>query len=218
MSIIGSPSSEFARPVADSQSLKEAYDLLFTAWKMVTVPLDTPTGDLENTITRWFYDRVQQEQTRRIDEEARQFCYFFCLSPSATDGKGNLMGHTDMQIQFGTDPRQRFTLEAKLLNKSDGTNTGAYVGFDGMNRFIRDKKYGIGVSEGGMIGYVLDADTEKAKQNVTKKIEKERQSLGMHHKATLKTSSLREDVYETSHVRHTKVSFTIYHIFLPVMN
>lgn len=216
MSIIGTPSSEFAQPINDSQSLKEAYDLLFTAWEMVIVPTDTPTKDLENTITGFFYDAVTVEKARKTDSGNRQYCFSFLPGPHVVY-KGRRIGITDIQIQFGNDERRRFTLEAKLLNKPSASNAGAYVGTEGMGRFICGK-YGIGMLKGGMIGYVLDGNTNSAKQKVAEKIENERSALGMSSPETLKKSSLRDDVYETSHIRRTKKPFTIYHVFLPVKN
>lgn len=215
MSIIGAPSPEFAQPIGDSQSLKEAYDLLFTAWNMVVVPPDTPTKNLEDSITNFFYCAVTTEKARRMDNDNRQYCFSFLPGPFVVH-KGRRIGITDIQIQFGNDERRRFTLEAKLLNKPGAANSGAYVGIEGMGRFVSGKKYGIDVSEGGMMGYVLDGNADGAKQKVMKKIEQERQFLGMPSQDTLKTSYLGDEVYETSHTRHTNTPFTIYHIFLPV--
>ena len=96
----------------------------------------------------------------------------------------------------------------------------AYIGKDGMGRFISGIKYGIGASKGGMVGYVLDGNTGKARKNVTEKIEAKRQTLGMLPMETLKDSTIRQDVYETSHVRpiEQETLFTIYHIFLPLFH
>ena len=216
MSIFGSPSPEFAQPVSDSQSLKEAYDLLFAAWEMIEIDLaTTPTKNLENTITWRFYGKIEMEKARRTDNGERQYYFSFHPGSSVID-RGKQVGISDLQIQFGYDERRRFTLEAKLLNKPKGSNIGEYVGYDGMDRFLRDGKYGIGVSAGGMMGYVLDGNTNGAKQKVTNKIEESRLTLGMSHQETLKKSSLRKDIYETFHTRQTKTVFTIYHIFLPV--
>ena len=215
MSIIGSPSPEFAQPISDSQSLNEAYDLLFVAWNMVAVPFGMSTKNLENVITDFFYEAVTIEKARQMDSCERQYCFSFIPGPRIVY-KGRCVGITDIQIQFGNDERRRFILEAKLLNKPKASNAGAYVGTEGMGRFIREEKYGIGVSEGGMMGYVMDKNVDKAKRSVTEKMEKECSSLGMASRGTLKKSSLRDDVYETSHIRHTNVPFTIYHIFLPV--
>lgn len=216
MSIVGNPSPEFAQPINSSQSLKEVYDMLFMAWKLVGIPRNAPSGNLENTITWKFYACIRAEKARLTDNGEREYCFSFHPGSSEVDDKGKQTGITDIQIQFGNDERRRFTLEAKLLNQQGATNTGAYVGSEGMGRFIREEKYGIGVSEGGMMGYVLDKNVDKAKRSVTEKIEKECSSLGMVSQGTLKKSSLRDDVYETSHIRHTNVPFTIYHIFLPV--
>ena len=70
------------------------------------------------------------------------------------------------------------------------------------------------------MGYVLDGDTDKARKSVTDTIEAKRLALGMLPKETLKESTIRSDVYETSHDRQTEThsSFTIYHIFLPVVS
>ena len=220
MSIIGSPSPEFAQPVSDSQSLKEAYDLLFAAWEMIEIDLaTTPTKNLENIITWRFYGKIEMEKARRTDDGERQYCFSFHPGSSVID-RGKQVGISDLQIQFGYDERRRFTLEAKLLNKpKKGSNTGAYVGNDGMGRFIRDGKYGMRVSAGGMVGYVVDGDVEKARRNVADGIADKRQSLGMCSTGILEESDLRESVYMTSHCRkQAPQQFTIYHVFLPVQN
>ena len=217
MSISGVPPTEFTRPVADSQSLKEIYDLLFDGWKMVIIEPNMPSKNLENNITWRFYDAIVAEKSRFIDDGTRQYCFSFHSGEGVTDGKGNQTGIADMIVQFGTDERNRFIIEAKLLNKQRASNAGAYVGKDGMGRFMSGKKYGIGVSEGGMMGYVLDGNTAKARKSVTDKIETERQTLGMSPTETLKNSTVHDDVYETSHVRQTGTPFTIYHLFLPVV-
>jgi len=219
MSIFGSPSPKFARPVSDSQSLKEVYNLLFAAWEMIEIDLTTtPTKNLENIITWQFYGKIEMEKARRTDSGERQYCFSFHPGSSVID-RGKQVGISDLQIQFGYDERRRFTLEAKLLNKPKDSNIGAYVGPDGMDRFIRDGKYGIGVSAGGMVGYVLDGDVEKARRNVADGIANKRQSLGMRSTGTLEESDLRESVYMTSHNRkQPPQQFTIYHVFLSVQN
>lgn len=216
MSVFGNPTPHFSSPISDSQSLKEAYDLMFTAWEKVNVNLQVDsTSNLENTITWRFYDKIIAEKSRQADSENRQYCFSFTAGTSVTDGKGKQLGITDIQIQFGYDERQRFTLEAKLLNKPGDNNTSAYTGVAGMGRFMIGK-YGAGVSQGGMIGYVLDGNVERAKKNVAESVVERRQTLGMAATAVLEKSALRAAVFETVHQRKKKDTFTIYHIFLAV--
>ena len=217
MSISGIPSTKFTKPVAASQSLREVYDILFSAWSVAKVDRTAPLKNLENCITWCFYSAIVAEIIRLIDDGTRQHC-FTIFSGTSIIYRRKQVGIADIQVEFNNDPRCRFIIEAKLLNKKGASNARAYVGEEGMGRFISGKKYGIEVSEGGMIGYVLDGNTDKARKSVADKIEKERQTVGMLPTATLKNSTIREDVYETSHVKQTGTSFTIYHIFLPVKN
>jgi len=215
MSISGIPSTGFAKPFADSQSLQEIYALLFIAWSMVKIESTTSSGNLENNITWRFYDAIVTEKSRLTDDGTRQYSYSFHTGESVIDN-GQQVGITDIQIQFGTDERRRFAIEAKLLNTPKGTNVNTYIGKDGMGRFISGKKYGIGASKGGMVGYVMDGDIDRARKRVTEKIEAKHLTLGMPSTATLTDSTIRENVYETSHIRQTGTPFTIYHIFLSV--
>jgi hypothetical protein len=219
MSFSGTFTRDFTKPISFSQSLKEVYDILFITWKMVKVNADIPTGNLENDITCIFYSKIRTKKAELTENGERQYCFSFLLNSSEVNDNGKLIATTDIQVQFGNDERQRFTLEAKLLNKPKDNNIGAYVGYDGMGRFIRDGKYGIGVSAGGMIGYVLDGDAEKARNNVADSIMNKRKSLGMCSTGILEESGLRESVYMTSHNRkQAPQQFTIYHVFLSVQN
>ena len=214
MSISGVPSAGFTKPVADSLSLEEIYDFFFIAWNMVKIESAISSRNLENKITWRFYDVIVAEKSRLTDDGTRQFCFSFLPGTVVTDGRGKQIGIADIQIQFGTDERNRITIEAKLLNKKGEYLHSTYVS-RGMMRFITGQ-YGHGVLWGGMIGYVLDGNTGIARTSVTDTIEANRLPLGMSPKGTLTKSIIREDVYETSHMRQTKIPFTIYHIFLPV--
>jgi hypothetical protein len=214
MSISGVPTTRFTRPVADSQSLKEAYDLLFIAWDMVKIEHTIPSNNLENRITWRFYDAIVTKKSRLTDDGTQQYCFSFHVGSDVTDRKGNRLGITDIQIQFGTDERNRFIIEAKLLNKKGEYLHNKYISY-GMMRFITGQ-YGGGVQCGGMVGYVLDGNTDTARKDVTDNIEAKRLELGTSSTETLRDSAIRKDVYETSHVRQTKKPFTIYHVFLPI--
>ena len=218
MSVQGRFSSEFLTPIAETQGdIQTIFDLVFCAWPTLKIDLTVmPSGNLENNITWHFYGAIVAEKSRLTDDGTQQYCFSFLPGTEIIDGKGNRLGITDLQIQFGTDERNRFTIEAKLLNKQRTSNAGAYVGKEGMGRFISGQ-YGREVQWGGMMGYVLDGDTDKARKSVTDKIEKERQTLGMLKTETLKNSTIRKDVYETSHTRQTGTPLTIYHLFLPVV-
>jgi len=186
-----------------------------------TVKIDLPVNlsrNWEDSITFHFYSAIISEKSRR-KQNGHQFAFDFTLFASVfdetqvSDGLPDY-GIPDIQITFRSDEAQRYFFEAKLLNKEGEYLHNQYVS-QGMMCFITGK-YGKSVQWSGMIGYVLDGNTNKARNKVAMKIENERLTLGMSPTATLNISTIRKDVYETLHMRQTMTPFTIYHVFLPV--
>lgn len=220
MSFQGQFTAGFSSPIVGTQGdIQAVFDVLFCAWARLKIDLTTISSrKWEDSITLRFYRAIIGEKTSR-KKLGYQFSFDFTLFPKVFDEVQDFddlpdFGIPDIQITYRSDEADRYILEAKLLNKSDEYLHVDYVA-KGMMRFIMGK-YGSNVHWGGMMGYVLDRNTNKAKELVMTRIESERPVLGMPPQETLKISSLRDDVYETSHTRHTNTPFTIYHIFLPV--
>jgi hypothetical protein len=215
MSITGQYSPNFICPDIESLGIKSVFDLVFRVWSTMTFDLDViPVNNGENFITYRFYDALCTEKSRQTNQ-GQLFIYSLSSQSSETDGRGNLLGIPDIIVTFNNDERNRFVLEAKLLNKNGVGLQGAYVE-KGMMRFIR-KRYAAGTMSGGMIGYVFDGNISAAKCNVTDKIVEKNKQLRIKRNTSLQNSDLHESVYVTLHERDEQIIFTIYHIFLPLI-
>ena len=140
------------------------------------------------------------------------------LDPAAGQDQGR------MDIAFSPlVPREDvyFSLECKRLNVVNGKRVRAYsreyVVF-GMVRFIRGQ-YAAMVRHGGMLGYVLDGNVNRAIQNVGGAIQTHHLDLGMESPGEMLPSSIRPGdsrIRETHHTRQRNVSpFLIHHILVP---
>jgi hypothetical protein len=110
-----------------------------------------------------------------------------------------------------------FCLEAKRLNARISGKMRSladeYVK-EGMQRFV-DGKYSKQIRHGGMLGYVLDGDVDRAMKNVLKNIQSIYLSLGMDSPGNWIDSRLHLNTKETQHRRKVGVSpFCIYHLFV----
>jgi hypothetical protein len=128
-------------------------------------------------------------------------------------------GRKDLVFYPSHDEDIYFCLEAKRLNalvsgvlRSLATE---YV-TQGMQRFV-DGKYSRRVHHGGMLGYVLDGNVDKAMENVANAIQTHHQKLGMVPPGKMLDSGVRPDdayIKETHHNRNGEVSeFQIHHLF-----
>ena len=113
-----------------------------------------------------------------------------------------------------------FCLEAKRLNAIvSGVRRSLadeYVK-EGMQRFV-DRKYSRRICHGGMLGYVLDGDVDRAMGNVANVIRLHHQVLGMDPPGDMRQSSVRpadRHAKETHHQRHNDIGlFCLHHLFV----
>lgn len=118
------------------------------------------------------------------------------------------------------DENVYFCLEAKRLNAVvSGVRESLahqYV-MEGMTRFIQ-RKYSRHVRHGGMLGYVLDGDVDRAMRNVANVIRRHCEDLGMERPGEMRQSRIRPDdahARETRHRRHgDPVPFRLQHLFV----
>jgi hypothetical protein len=214
MSITGQYSPNFICPNIELLGIKSVFDLVFQVWSTMPFDLDTiPAKNGENFITYRFYDALCVEKAKQTNK-GQLFIYSISSQSLETDGSGNLSGFPDIIVTFNNDERNRFIFETKLLNKNGEGLQGAYVE-NGMVRFIQ-KKYAARMTSGGMIGYVLDGNITTAIGRVTNKIVEKNEQLRMKKNTSLQNSNLHKLVYVTLHERDKPITFTIYHIFLPV--
>jgi hypothetical protein len=113
-----------------------------------------------------------------------------------------------------------FCLEAKRLNAlvsgQRRSLADEYVK-EGMQRFV-DRKYSRHVRHGGMLGYVLDGDVDRAIGNVSNCIRLHRATLRMEEPAELLRSRIRPDDPHTRETRHRRpnetIVFCLHHLFV----
>jgi len=142
-------------------------------------------------------------------------------SPETDPGTGKEMARIDIRFLHGWREDVYFAFECKRLRipyeSGLQSNTGEYVGANGMMRFITGK-YGKGLTSGGMIGYVMDGNLRTAVPSVKKAIDKNRIDLCLVFGTGLTSSSMmprNKIVKETRHDLATR-EFAIYHVFLAV--
>lgn len=113
-----------------------------------------------------------------------------------------------------------FCLEAKRLNAlvsgQRKSLADEYVK-EGMQRFV-EKKYSRHVRHGGMLGYVLDGDIDRAIANVSNCIRLHQAALRMEGPAELLRSRIRPSdphAHETRHRRPNEtIEFWLHHLFV----
>ncbi len=136
------------------------------------------------------------------------------------DEEGRETGRIDIRFLQEVDEQVYFAFECKRLryitpSGSLVTNTSDYVGDQGMMCFVLGK-YSPELHSGGMIGYVLDGEKQKAKEAVKQLIEKKRKPLLLESNSTLAPSPINpKKIDETKHDL-AKRKFTLYHLFLRV--
>ena len=132
-------------------------------------------------------------------------------------------GRKDIVFHPSTEETIYFCLECKRLNVESAGKLKSladeYVK-NGMQRFVTGQ-YAQAVRHGGMLGYVLDGDVQRAMSNVENCIRLHSEALGINDKdapGCLQRSSICPDdpaVRETSHQRrHESMPFRIHHLFL----
>lgn len=139
---------------------------------------------------------------------------------------GQRLGRIDLRVKHRCSQRDYFALEAKRLHvRYPGGNISpeysVYAGDDGMGAYI-EGQYSKGLSAAGMLGYVMDADIEKAWAGIAGRIAAKRDDLRLSKE--LAASSLAHHVSkghpaarlgETLHTLQTH-AFRIFHLLLPV--
>ena len=198
--------------------IPEILELVITSWD----PFEKPHRlEHEERITRRFAERVRHKKNKRGD-----LPFKIRVEVSIPDVEiGQESGRVDFIFDYIGTIREEvyFAFECKRLripypppSKLD-TNNSDYTGEQGMMCFVTGK-YSEGLPYGGMIGYVMDGETEKAILSVGILIKKKRLALKLVGDTGLERSSVMGDsqnVRETRHILNER-KFTIHHIFLAV--
>jgi len=188
-------------------------ELIINSWKTFQIP----SSRLENPITRHFCIHLRNNKDR--DK------HFFRIEWESSDinKEGNEQGRIDLKFMgYGScDERVYFSIECKRLRVTFpkgrfDTLAREYVK-EGMIRYFNGQ-YATGLNKGGMLGYVMDGNTQAAIADVKKSIESKRSHLCMKSDATLETSEIINNscIRQTLHSKQGNFSFTIHHIFLPI--
>lgn len=188
-------------------------DLVFETWK----PFPKPgPSDHEVPITRRFKHALKQAKDFqklpvRIERE-----------PAEDDPEtGEELGRIDLKFLPAVSALEEvyFAFECKRLNATaNGTRRSLAAEYvtQGMMRFVTGQ-YASSVSNGGMIGYVLDGSGDEAMTSVIQNIATHRKELQMSESARLGQSTLRPDnrlIRETNHSRLAQHKFRLHHVFL----
>jgi hypothetical protein len=136
--------------------------------------------------------------------------------------KAEEIGRIDLRLTHGYRSDVYFAFECKRLNiisKNGKISSLAneYV-VSGMARFVgSNPQYARSLTQGGMIGYVMNGKTANAIKAVDKQVKKHYIDLQMTSASGLGSSSrsLKNLVKESLHnLPHQK--FTLHHVFLPI--
>jgi hypothetical protein len=129
-------------------------------------------------------------------------------------------GKKDIVVFPSTFEEIYFCLEAKRLHaRISGVRRSLAAEYvrEGMQRFV-DGKYSRFVRHGGMLGYVLDGQVDRAISNVERNIQAHARELGIAIPSRFLPSSVRPNdscAKETHHRRsHETTVFRIHHLFM----
>ncbi len=139
---------------------------ILDAWKDFARPQH---DEVEERITGKFFEHMVNEYPRRGLP-----LFIMPETPLFDAESGKVLGRTDFRFLHRDILGQRIclTVETKRLNilNASGavdTNAAAYVGSEGMGRFIVGK-YSAGLPEAAMLAYVMDADVDTAAKKIAK--------------------------------------------------
>ncbi len=195
--------------------IPDILELIINTW--VIFPKPKPL-DPEVPISEAFTKKLRAEKNQRDDLPFKIRPELVTLNTGDdTDGR------IDICFDFIGTPYEEiyFAFECKRLripypDRLD-TNNSDYVNEQGMMCFITGK-YSRSVTNGGMIAYVMDGNTNKAIDSVGKLIKRKSLVLKLTKDTGLESSSMLisyPNVRETTHTL-SKRNFTIHHIFLAV--
>ncbi len=188
-------------------------ELVVKTWQSFQKPQPL---DHEVPISRRFREAL------RRGKDLHELPFTIWAESSETDpDTGKEIARIDIRFLHGWKEGVYFAFECKRLRipyrSKLKSNTGEYVGTNGMMRFIAGR-YSRGLTSGGMIGYVMDGKLDAAIPAVKKAIEKDREDLRLVSGTSLHFSSMMHRKRAVKETRHNlmKRKFTIHHVFLAV--
>ena len=205
------------RDLFPHELIPEILELVMTSWDSFKKP---DRLEREVSISEEFVKKIRIERNRRDDLPFHVWPEVNTLDTQAED-----KGRTDILFAFLGTPQEEihFVFECKRLRipypppSRLATNNSEYVNRQGMMCFVTGK-YSRSVTNGGMIGYVMDGQIKEAIISVGKLIKNKRLDLKLAKDTSLERSSVMgnsQNVRETRHILNER-KFTIHHIFLAV--
>lgn len=208
---------EWKRDLFPHELIPEILELVRTSWDYFKKP-DRLAHEVP--ISEEFVKNIRIEKNRRDDLPFHVWPEVNTLDTQAED-----KGRTDILFAYLGTPKEEvhFVFECKRLRipypppSKLATNNSEYVNEQGMMCFVTGK-YSGSVTNGGMIGYVMDGQIKKAITSVGKLIKNKRLALKLTKDTNLEPSSVMgnsQNIRETKHILNKRI-FTIHHIFLAV--
>lgn len=205
-------------PFAD-EYLGEILEAVAMAWARMKQPT---SGEIEIRITRLLAARL------RHDPLFRNLPFDVTQEYIIDDLDAQYLGRLDLHIKYRQSQRDYFALEAKRLHVSYGgtlsTEYVTYLGAEGLGGYIQGP-YSENLPAAGMLGYVMDANTERAWLGLKAKIAAKRDELRMSSDSLLVQSPLSSKVVqngligtmlgETLH-NWKQRNLRMFHLLLPV--
>lgn len=201
------------RPLFPDALIPQILDLVWETWQR----FDKPAADeREVPITRRFKHVLKQEKDYRmlplrIERE-----------PAEDDPlTGDELGRIDLKFNPADSALEEvyFAFECKrlypLVSGAARALGSEYVS-EGMMRFV-EGRYASRMQNGGMIGYVLDGTSERARHRVAAVIAAAAAKLLLSPETGLDASVLRPanaDIRLTTHVGPRAAGFQLHHVFL----
>lgn len=204
-------SSDQFEPLFPNDFLPDIVGRVFVAWDRIPKPV---TETKETRITKllrhqYAYDPIIKQLPFRVLRE-------LTIDDPVT---GDELGRIDLCLLHGNDEQVYFAYECKRLNVTFPSGkyeslAGEYVGADGIGCFIL-QKYARGQNHGGMIGYVLDGEIERAKNAIGDRLASARVDVALRSDGLL-SSTLAPQNDRLQETRHEidNVEFAVFHLFL----
>lgn len=140
---------------------------------------------------------------------------------------GQRLGRLDLRFKHRFSQRDYFAFESKRLHVTypggPSPEYHVYAGGDGMGAFI-EGQYSKDLPAAGMLGYVMDADTDKAWNGIAAGIEAKRKDLRLGASSRFTESELKQHIkadfpgVRLGETQHDLVSHALrlFHLLLPV--
>jgi hypothetical protein len=170
----------------------------------------------ETAITGLLVDQMQLLlESRRCPRGAEHFAVHDDRPESAQGIEGKRRPRIDLFVErTGRGPRPKFHFEAKRLNA--GSSVAAYVGAEGLGRFLSGK-YAKDAPDAGMLGYVQDDFPGTWADRIEKKLDSERAQHGLPPAGEVwEAHSLVKELAYSYRATHTREGrpFQVFHVLL----